>query len=57
MVTLRKMYGPAHGYWRIKVNKVKCNKFKYPDIVTVIKQHIMEYRGHVVRVGGEGTVW
>lgn len=45
-----KMYGPAHedGYWRIKVNKGTCNKFKYPDIVTIVKQHIMEYRGHIV---------
>jgi hypothetical protein len=53
------MYGPAQedGHWTIKVNKGTCNKFKYPDIVTVIKQHIMEYRGHVVRVDGEGTVW
>ena len=34
------MYGPTHkdGYWRIKVNKEICNKFKYSDIVTVIEQ-------------------
>jgi hypothetical protein len=31
-----KMFGPTHEdcYWRIKVNKEICNKFKYPDIVT-----------------------
>ena len=34
------MYEPTHedGYWRMKVNKEKCNKFKYPDIVSVIQQ-------------------
>jgi hypothetical protein len=36
---LRKIYGLTYvdGYWGIKMNEELCNKFKSPDVVTVIK--------------------
>jgi hypothetical protein len=52
---LRKIYGPTYvnGSWRIKINQEICNKFKHPDIVTVIKVHRLEWLGHVVRMDDE----
>jgi hypothetical protein len=41
---LRKICGPsyANDYWRIKMNKDINNKFKSPNIVTVIKIRRLE---------------
>jgi hypothetical protein len=50
---LRNKYGPSHDkrYWRIKINQEIYNKFKSPNSVTEIKIHILEWLGHVLRVG------
>jgi hypothetical protein len=55
---LRKTYGRTYenSYWRIKMSREIYNKFKSPDIVTVIKVHRLECVGHVVRMDGERTV-
>jgi hypothetical protein len=51
---LRKIYGPTYenGYWRIKMNQEIYNKFKFPNIVNVIKVCRLEWLGHVVRMDG-----
>jgi hypothetical protein len=55
---LRKIYGPTHenGCWRIKMNQEICNKFKSPNIVTIIKVHRLEWLGHVIRMDGARRV-
>jgi len=55
---LRKAYGPTYesGYWRIKMSWEIYNKFKSPDIVTVINVYRLECLGHVVRMDGKKTV-
>jgi hypothetical protein len=50
---LRKMYGRTHENC---YNQEICNKFKSPDIVTVIKVLRSEWLGHVVRMDRERTV-
>jgi hypothetical protein len=54
----RKIYGPTHenGYWRIKINQEIYNKFKSPNILTVIKVCGLEWLGHVVRMDGARIV-
>jgi hypothetical protein len=55
---LRKLYGQTYknGYWRIKMNQEICNKFKSPNIATVIKVCRLEWLGHVVRMDGARIV-
>jgi hypothetical protein len=55
---MKKIYGPAYeyGYWGIKLNQEIYNKFKSPDIMTVIKVQRLEWCGHVVRMDGDRTV-
>jgi hypothetical protein len=52
------IYGPTceNGCWRIKMNQEIYNKFKYPNIVTVIKVRRLEWLGHVVRIDGARIV-
>jgi len=45
-----------NGYWKIKWNQEIYNKFKSPDIVTVIEVCRLEWFGDVARMGGERTV-
>ena len=55
---LEKIYGSTYenGSWRTKMNQQIYNKFTFPDILTVIKVHRLEWLGHVVRLDGERTV-
>ena len=45
-----------NGYWKIKLNQEIYNKFKSPDIVTVIEVRSLEWLGDVGRMVGERTV-
>jgi hypothetical protein len=47
---LRNIYGSIYEniYWRMKMNQQIYNKFKSPDIVTVIKVRRLEWLGHIV---------
>jgi hypothetical protein len=45
-----------NGYWKIKLNQEIYNKFKCPDIVTVIEVRRLEWLGDVARMDGERTV-
>jgi hypothetical protein len=47
--TEKNMYGPTYenGQRRMKINQEMYNKYKSPDIVTVIKVRTLEWRGHV----------
>jgi hypothetical protein len=49
---LRKIYRPTkeNGCWRIKTNHEILEKFKSPDIISVIKLRILEWLGHVMRM-------
>jgi hypothetical protein len=49
---LRKIYGPSkeNGCWRIKMNHDIREKFKSPDIISVIKLRRLEWLGHVMRL-------
>jgi hypothetical protein len=49
---LRKIYGPTreNGCCRIKMNHEIREKFKYPDIISVIKLRILEWLGRVTRM-------
>ena len=49
---MRKIYGPTkeNGQWRIKTNLELMTKYKYQDIVTVIKIRRLEWLGHVIRM-------
>jgi hypothetical protein len=49
---LRKIYGPTkeNGCWRIKMNHEIQEKFKSPDIISVIKLRRLEWLGHVMRM-------
>jgi hypothetical protein len=51
---IRKIYEPTYegGHWRIKKNKEIYNRFKSPDVVTVIIVGILEWFGLVVRMDG-----
>jgi hypothetical protein len=51
-------YGPTHenGSWKIKMNQEIYNKFKCPDIVTVVTVRRLEWIGHVARMDGKTTV-
>jgi hypothetical protein len=54
---LKKMYGPTEfSYWIIKLNQEIYNKFKSPNILTVIEVCGLEWLGGVARLDGEGTV-
>jgi hypothetical protein len=55
---MRKKYGPTcrNGSWRLEMNLEIYNKFKSPDIATVVKVRRLEWLGHVVRVDGERAV-
>jgi hypothetical protein len=54
---LRKIYGSIYenGYWRIKMNQEIYNKFKSPNIVSVIKIRRLQWPGYV-RMDGVGIV-
>jgi hypothetical protein len=49
---LRRTYGPAveQGMWRIRHNQELRELYKDLDIVTDIKNRILEWIGHVVRM-------
>jgi hypothetical protein len=49
---LRKIYGPTkeNGCWRIKMYHEIREKFKSPDIISVIKLRRLEWLGHVMRM-------
>jgi hypothetical protein len=59
---LRKIYGPTYGngYCRLKINKKNYNKFKSPDIISIIKVHAqgipIEWLWYAVRMDGTRTV-
>jgi hypothetical protein len=55
---LRKMYGPTceNGQWRIKTNAELITKYKFQDIITVIKIRKLEWLGHVIRMDETGCV-
>lgn len=44
-----------NDYCSVKLNREIRNKFKSPDIVTVIKVYRSEWIGHVLRMDGERT--
>jgi hypothetical protein len=45
-----------NGYQRIKMNQEIYNKFKSPNIVTVLKVCRLEWLGYVVRMDSAKTV-
>jgi hypothetical protein len=49
---LRKIYGPTNENrcWRIQMNHEIREKFKSPDIISVIKLRRLEWLGHVMRL-------
>jgi hypothetical protein len=49
---LRKIYGPTkeNGCWRIQMNHEIREKFKSPDIISVIKLRRLGWLGHVMRM-------
>jgi hypothetical protein len=49
---LRKICGPTkeNGCWRIKMNHEIREKFKSPDIISVMKLRRLEWLGHVMRM-------
>jgi hypothetical protein len=49
---LRKIYGPTkeNGCWRIRMNHEIREKFKSPDIISVIKLLRLEWLGHIMRI-------
>jgi hypothetical protein len=55
---LRKIYGTTfeNGCWRINMDQEIYNKFKSPNILTVVKVRRLEWLGHVVRMDGARTV-
>ena len=52
------MYGLQYGNgsWRIEMNQKIYNKFKSPDIVTVVKVRRFRWLGYVVRLDGERPI-
>jgi len=55
---VRKIYGPTkeNGQWRIKTNLELMTKYKYQDIVTVIKFRRLEWLVHVIRMNETRSV-
>jgi hypothetical protein len=55
---MRKIYGPTmeNGRWRINTNAELITKYKFQDIVTVIKIQRLEWLGHIIRMNETGTV-
>jgi hypothetical protein len=55
---LRKIYGPTceNGHWRIKINSELDRKYKYQDIVSVIKVRRLGWLGHIIRMNEPRTV-
>jgi hypothetical protein len=45
-----------NGYWRIEMNQNIYNKFKSPDIVTVITVYRLKWLGRVVIMDSDRTV-
>jgi len=55
---LWKIYGPTkeNGWWRIKTNEELRTKYKFQDIVTVIKIRRLEWHGHLSRMNETRSV-
>jgi hypothetical protein len=55
---LRKIYGPTkeNGQWRIKTKAELITKYKFQDIVTIIKIRRLEWLGRVIRMNENRSV-
>jgi hypothetical protein len=54
----RKIYGSTYekGHWRIKINSKLESKYKSQDIVSAIKDQILEWLDHIIRMNETRTV-
>jgi len=56
---MRKIFGPTRtvdGYWRIKTNQEINDILKGQNIIGFIKKQILNWLGHVERMGEDSTV-